>query len=61
MVLGLGGGESKGQLELMESICQSMILKRQFAEGIVVCRGSNLGLLELPLDLLIERGFRCAS
>src|SRR6185437_10484606 len=50
MVLGPGGIEPKGQLELMESICQSMVLKRQFAEDIVICCGSDLGFVELPVE-----------
>jgi len=57
MVLGLGGVETQGQLELVEGICQSVVLKRQFAEGIVVCRGSGLRLVKLPSNLLIKRSF----
>ncbi len=34
----------------MDGVCQPMVLKRQFAERIVLCRGRGLGLVELPLN-----------
>lgn len=42
---------------VLEGICQSVVLKREFAERIVVCRGSDLRFVELPLDCFIERSF----